>query len=177
MGINSQCYLPNDIQANDIIEAIAFLCGAKRIKMELSGGGFAASHDFDEVCDTPGKENKNHKIYVRPTHNIQYFTIEIAPTTCDGGHHTGDLFLYPQDAEGHPGRYCLYAGVSDFWKKIDRALVDMFGGEIDDNDCDSIDIDYKRRKPRKTNTPSDGEAWNEFQTAMLNLPKLFDFVK
>lgn len=177
MGANSKCYLPNDVNASDVVEAIAFLCGADRERWELSGlkGSFATSVNYKQVSIAPNKKySKKYAVQVQPTHDIGYHIIFIAPTTCDKSHHNGDLFTYSSDE--NPGYILLYGGVSDFWKQIDRALVDMFGGYVDDDDCDSVDVDYRKRKPRKSNHPSSGEAWQKYQDDMYNLPKLFEFV-
>ena len=180
MGINSKCYLPNDVRADDIVQAIAYLCGAERIKQYLrndSDGSWAAWMNRSEVTVEPNlhmlKKERGSKVFVEPTHDMQFFTIYIAPTDCDNIGHHGSLFLYPDHK--HPNRVLVYAGVSVFWNRIDRALVDMFGGEIDDNDCDSVDIDYRKRKPRKSNCPSDGQPWQKFQEDLYNLPVLFHF--
>lgn len=180
MGINSQAYLPNDIRADDIVQAIAYLCGAERIKYDhRDGGSWSAHWNFSEVSTAPNDQkagyDSGHKVFVRPTHDMQYFTIEIAPTDCDNMWHSGSLFMYPQS--GRPNRFCLYAGVNEFWYKIDRALVDLFGGEVDDNDCDSVDVDYQKRKPRKSNSPHDGRPWQKLQEDLMGLPTLFHFVE
>ena len=180
MGINSKAYLPNDINADDIVQAIAYLCGAERTKEELRGDGYRswyAGFNRKEVTTEPNLKNikleHGIRVFVEPTHSMQFFTIYIAPTNCDNTWHHGSLFLYPQS--DHPNRILLYAGVSEFWHKIDRALVDFFGGEVDDNDCDEVDVDYQKRKPRKNNYPNDGKPWQKFQEDMMNLPVLFQF--
>lgn len=175
MGSNSKCYLPNDVRPDDLVEAIAFLCGAKREIGTLQGGGVYASVNYAEVSTSPNKDPNGRKVFVTPTHAMGFYIIHIAPTTCDGIWHMGDLFMYPQADRAN--RFLLYAGVSEFWHEIERALVDFFGGEIDYNDCDSVDVDYKRRKPRKSNCPEDNEEWDAFQRGMLNLPTLFRFVE
>lgn len=172
MGINSKCYLPNDVRAEDIVTAIAFLCGVERISEPLGSGSLAAWTNRKEASDEPNK--KASHVFVMSTHNMQYYTVHVAPTSCDDEWHEGSLFLYP--SLEYPNRILLYAGVSRFWQEIDRALVDFFGGEIDDNDCDSVDVDYEKQKPRTSNCPNDGDEWDEFQQGLLDLPKLFEFV-
>ena len=173
MGINSNCYIPNDVRADDLVQAIAYLCGAERIRKSLTDGSFAAHVKRQEVSTEPNKPASLVKI--ESTHRMQYFEIVIEPTTCDNQRHLGSLFLFPSSE--HKNRMTLNGGVSKFWKEIGRALVDFFGGEVDDNDCDSVQVDYKKKKPRKSNCPDDGQDWGEFQNAMLNMPKLYDFVK
>lgn len=174
MSINSLCTLPNDTRADDVVKAIAFLCGAKRIRTDLSHGGAVATWaDRSEVQVEPDRQASH--VWVQHTHDMQYFIIHIAPTDCDGEWHQASLFLYPE--ENRPNRILVYAGVSKFWHNIDRALVDLFGGEVDDQDCDEVDVDYQKRKPRKTNCPSDGQPWQKFEDAMFDLPVLFHFVE
>lgn len=178
MSINSKCYLPSDVRANDVIEAVAFLCGAERERVQIGHHAdcIATWSNRHQVSkDIRENDTRKFKVYVLPTYDIQYVTIHIAPTNCDNEWHQGSLFLYPQ--ENHPNRIMLHAGVSEFWRQIDRALVVMFGGEVDDNDCDDVDIDYAAESPRSCNCPEDGEPWQEFQDAMYNLPTLFHFLK
>jgi hypothetical protein len=53
------------------------------------------------------------------------------------------------------------------------ALVDFFGGEVDFNDCDATDVDYKmRRKSNKKNCPEDGRSWDAFQKRLFALQPL-----
>jgi hypothetical protein len=56
-----------------------------------------------------------------------------------------------------------------FWIAVGKGLCKFFGGRIDYNDCDSTDWDRVYRRPRKNNSPGDGEEWNDFQQAMFDL--------
>ena len=173
MGCNSNTYLPNDVHAEDVVIAIAYLCGATRKYMSLGGGcGSYAWIDHAEVRTEPEKKAKY--VYITPTTNMQYFIIHIAPTDCDEQWHEGSLFLYPNYQ--HKNTICLYAGVSEFWQKIAIALIDLFGGYADFDDCDAKDVDYRKAKPRKCNCAGDGKDWQEIQDALLNLPVLFHFL-
>lgn len=50
------------------------------------------------------------------------------------------------------------------WIAVGRRLVDFFGGTIDYDDCDGVDIDYAA--PIAYRLAEDGEPWQAFQQAM-----------
>jgi hypothetical protein len=56
------------------------------------------------------------------------------------------------------------------WLAVGNRLIDFFGGSIDYQDCDEIDVDVK--KPWKgvaLNCPSDGKEWYAFQQRILDI--------
>lgn len=62
---------------------------------------------------------------------------------------------------------------TNFWVAIGKRLVQFFGGSIDYNDCDDVDVNFRRRNnPRHLNSPTDRDAWYKFQNRLLKLKPL-----
>jgi len=50
-----------------------------------------------------------------------------------------------------------------YWIAVAHRLVDFFGGTIDYQDCDTVDVDYRRgKKSNRYNCPEDGKPWHSF---------------
>ena len=57
-----------------------------------------------------------------------------------------------------------------FWLAVMHRVVDFFGGTIDYQDCDDIEVDYTvPAKSLQENSPSDGEEWYVFQNRILEI--------
>jgi len=79
------------------------------------------------------------------------------------------------------GKYCTYhfegdncitilADASPFWMAAAHRLADFFGGSIDHNDCDDIDVDYWiPAKSSDLNRPSDGAPWQLLQQRIYDI--------
>lgn len=67
----------------------------------------------------------------------------------------------------------LYCSSTSFWQAVGKRLVDFFGGSVDFNDCDDIDVDYSK-EPGSTdvNAPTSGEHWENFQKRILEVPRI-----
>lgn len=177
MSENSICLIPKDTDPEKVVLAIAYLCGAERIQRKNSQGdlGWSVAYDFDKVCLRPALSlSDEYQVCVVATIHMTFFEIYIAPTNWDRTWHNGSLFTFSTD---YPNFIMLHAGVSEFWSRIDRELVNMFGGKVDNNDCDLVDWDYVKRKPRRSNCPTNGKPWQDFQEDLFNLPRLFDFIE
>ena len=63
---------------------------------------------------------------------------------------------------------------TNFWVAIGKKLVDIFGGEVDYNDCDEWIRDYVNGNHGSIaeNRPSKGDEWYAFQNMLLNLKSL-----
>jgi hypothetical protein len=60
-----------------------------------------------------------------------------------------------------------------FWIAVGKRLVQFFGGEIDYQDCDEIDVDFARpSKSLKINDPQDDDEWDTFQRRLFRLKPL-----
>ena len=75
-----------------------------------------------------------------------------------------------------PGEFCLGYHLlmprsTALWLAIGNALINFFGGAIDYNDCDSVEIDNMVYCQYKNN-PTDGKAWDDHQHRMFNIRPL-----
>jgi len=175
MGSNSNTYLSSDVSAENVVKAIAIILGSPKWKESFRDGGWYTKVDRNYVHTSPNTEIPDtYHVGISSTHSMQYFEIQTSPTSFDGVNHFGGLFLLPELE--HPNHICIHAGVSPFWKEVGRLLVDMFGGYVDDDDCDTIDIDYASEKPRPSNRPTGDDEWHEFQQAFLELPVISGFM-
>ena len=100
--------------------------------------------------------------------NANFFLTEVTQQLTQGGMPEGQYVLY--HFESKHGRL-LCPPSTRFWKAIGLGLIKFFGGKIDLNDCDEIDVDKVARK-RYRNNPEDGEEWDRFQRRILNLKPL-----
>lgn len=152
MGVDTCIRLPADVRVHDVAECIGILAGLTPQKTPIGQGSYA--------CRVPGVE-------VKPSSIPTCCEINIRGKLIDGeGHH---YVLYHFEPDGlNPGRLIL-PRCTAFWICIARSLVKFFGGTVDYCDCDSVDVDFKRDRPRPRNNPSDGAEWYEFQDEMLAL--------
>jgi hypothetical protein len=66
--------------------------------------------------------------------------------------------------EGGPhGERLLMPHCCEEWQEIGRQLVTFFGGTVDYNDCDDVDVDFSRPNQFPNGMPDGGPAWNAFQ--------------
>jgi hypothetical protein len=58
-----------------------------------------------------------------------------------------------------------------FWICVGRRLVDAFGGTLDYNDCDAVDVDYRRDPPACLGA-TDGKPWQALQARIAATPPI-----
>jgi hypothetical protein len=156
MGISTHIFLPDDVRVRDVRTAIAFLAGAEKEKRFLDAGSrpnFWSAHLKDE----------NFVRFV-PTTEPSYVQLVFDGKQIDGETHMGHYFF-----ENERGGRLVSTGSNTFWHAIGVRLVQLFGGHIDFNDCDSGDYDYACPKPRETNSPDDGQPWQDLEQALFDL--------
>jgi hypothetical protein len=151
MGVDVKINLPDNVRIKDV----AYLIGiASGIKPEWE----VTSHDPDHSwLRVPGVE-------VKQTSSVEMAEISIRST----GHVLVDgedihyLFYHFESSRG--GR-SLGPRSTAYWIAIAHRLVDFFGGTIDYQDCDNVEVDYKRpRKASRYNCPEDGDDyWNFYK--------------
>lgn len=148
MGISTHIYLPENVRFDDVAKIVGVAVGLPvEYKKFISGnGGYAR---------VTGMTHKNSEY----------------SAGCGELIFNGRWAFYHFECER--GGRLLSCGGSDFWAAVGRRLVDFFGGYVDYNDCDSIEIDYSRRpKPRSINAPTDGEAWENFQRRIMKVKRI-----
>jgi hypothetical protein len=142
--------LPGNVRISDVATVIGVAVGFQPYRRHFSSSdGWSTEVDGIETKNTGDSS---------PEHCNIIFDRRYTP-----------FFFEPDQSEGR----LLMPTSTAFWCLVGQRLVDFFGGEVDYNDCDSVDIDYKRRRKSKAvNAPTSDEAWYQFQERMMAVPPL-----
>ena len=159
MGVNALIKFSYDTEIDDVADVIGILAGLKPHKMEI-GNGKAWAVRVD------GAKAKGH-VDIPQMADI----VVTAPK--------GTRLI-----DGEQGHYCtwhwrgdnckgwlLYPTSNAFWIAIGRRLVKFFGGSICYSDCDGK-VNYRAKRPRRRNNPSNGKEWQRFEQAMFDVKPL-----
>jgi hypothetical protein len=152
MGVNCDITLPGNVRVSDVAKVIGRLSGCEAKKTRFSqGGGW-----YTEV----------------KTVNVKPSTM---PECCHiyWQHNEDDravLYHFEWESSGNRG---LSPNATAWWIAAAKRLVDFFGGSVDFNDCDSIDVDYEK-EPNPLNGASDNEEWYQLQQAIFDVQPLTD---
>lgn len=150
MGVDTQIRLPCDVRVRDVGNVIGILAGLPSSKHSLGGESYS--------CRVEG-------VKVAPSSIAECCSLTFDGKMVDGALHHWVLYHFENE---HNGRLLL-PRACPFWICVARGLVNFFGGSVDYQDCDTVDTDYQKEKPRKQNNPSDGKPWHDFQDALLAL--------
>lgn len=148
MGVDCRVILPDRVRVRDVAEVIGILAGLNR--------SWDSTKSWIEV----------EGVKVETTSVPEMVSIILRGSLIDEQSDHSANFHF----EGNPGRL-LFPRSTAFWIAVSKGLIDFFGGELDYNDSDSIDIDYK--VPAKPNiAPEKGKDWYDFQEALYNIKPL-----
>jgi len=167
MGVDTNIYLPIDVDIEDIGRVMSILMGNKPKlgkgydnSFSCCVGGFKFEHTntphMTMILFTP---EGGKFIDGQDTHYCHFFY-------CNREEQTGEI------------TNCLYPRSNPFWCALGKRLVQFFGGKVQFNDCGSAKgknvYRSKRHCPvdRRGLTPHDGKKWNEYQKAMSELKPL-----
>jgi hypothetical protein len=170
MSQDCHIYLPQDTRFDDICDVIGILLGQKKELCSLDKDGVychvkEVKKDYDYKNSRPTSLNDTKEnIFVLPTFSPEYWVIYIKNNRIDKVWHQGNFHFETED-----NMKLLSGGSTEFWIKIGKALVEFFGGYVDYNDCDEVEKDFIKDKPRIKNNPNDGEEWNNFEREKFNL--------
>ncbi len=149
MGINCTIRLPDNVRADDVATVIGVAVGCKATYEKFSTGGSDGGS-----TNVPGV-----KVTTTSVPSMAYIIFD--------RRHCNYFF------ENESGGRLVHCGDAPLWQAVGRRLVDFFGGQVDYNDCDDTDVDYKKRpKSRAVNAPTDGEDWENFQQRLLVVPRI-----
>ena len=153
MGVNSNIYLDAGVRVRDVADVIGILAGLKPYKSNFSS--------------TDGWFTKVDGVKVRSCeYSADMCEIVIKGRLVDGEEVHSVSYFFEHDN----GKYrFLYPKATPFWIAIGKGLCKFFGGKIDYADCDEGGINASWKKPRKSNSPSDGRPWYAFEQAKLDL--------
>lgn len=151
MGCDSHLYLPPTTRMDDFAEVLGILLGAKAERRAIAGSDGV----FVDVKDAP---TFGH------SHTPTMAVLSI------GG------FWHWECHSPIAGARLFSCRTAEPRRPVLEALADIFGGMLDFNDCDSIDVDYMgtlRDKPYRPDA-SNGQAWDDWQTFKLSLGAVAD---
>ena len=146
MSIDINVYLPQDTRIRDVAEVVGILAGLEAKRQPIDDKGSWA-------CKVEGVITKGNADIP------EMATIQIPGLQAHLYYHF----------EGEHGLTLSIGGQSLHWQAIAREVANFFGGMVDLNDSDSIDIDFACHKPRARNNPSDGQEWQDFEQAKFDL--------
>jgi len=158
MGVNCKIMLPNNVTLSDVAKLLAMLSGQQPRKESLQGGSWSIrvdticyrTHNFSPTCVDIE--------WIQPDRGIDTHYLE-------GGLRSVMFHLEPD----HGSHRLMIPPSTAWWLAVGKRLVDFFGGELDYNDCDIPDVDYrKRKKSNQENSPENNPEWEVFQTRMYN---------
>lgn len=158
MGVDMRVKLPGNVQVNKVAKVMGAYAGCTPVKRFFpndSKGGWCA-----EVRDV--------KVTTTTVPEMAQITIDCPMIDGQVSH----FCFYHFEPECGVGRLMLPRSTA-FWIALMTKVVDFFGGELDYQDCDDVDVNYS--VPAKTleeNSPSDGEAWYDFQNRILAIKPL-----
>lgn len=156
MGVDCRILLPPDARIRDVADVIGILAGLNPEWDDsipsVSVPGATAKPSSLAECAEITIVSKNGEFLV------------------DG--ETSHWLLFHWEPSEESGMHLLMPHSTAFWIALGKKLVSFFGGSIDYNDCDSKDVDYRAKKPRRRNNPTVGKPWDDFQKAMFNIKPL-----
>lgn len=154
MGVDVRVTLAPGARLSDVADVAGIAAGLPWHSVHLpSGNGWYVRVDGASV-----------KGYVEiPT----MAEINLAGPMVDGQVAHSASYHFEWDQGEVPGCTGLMSRANPLWIAVGRRLVDFFGGAIDYQDCDGVDVDYAA--PVAHRAAEDGEAWQLHQIAMASV--------
>jgi len=138
MSVDSKITLPGNVRVGDVAAVISCLYGNEKIFQN----GFVKVHGYN----------------IHTTTVPEMVMIEVSPPN------GGDKDVYCYFFEYGGGQRLIMGRSRPKTIEVFKALADFFGGKIDFDDCDDIDLDYSvEPKPDSLNCPNDGDEWTDLQ--------------
>jgi hypothetical protein len=149
MGTDCKITFPGDVRADDAAKVIGILLGCEKHWTE-SGNARWVDVDNAKVGHTSMPK--------------------CAEITAEGPMGTVRALWHFEFGEG-ASRGMLPTS-RPTWIAIARRMVEFFGGKVDYQDTDAVEVNYSAKKPRKVNNPSDDKAWDDFHNELWQLKPL-----
>lgn len=145
MGANCKITIPAHVRIHDFAIVFGGLSGC-----EITVGEFTNGERLCRSAEITG---------------IRYRIYDDMPTcpTIKLPNDRHALYHFEFDDDGNHG---ITPRSTPFAIALGLALVDFFGGSVDFNDCDDVDVDYQR-DPVPTYREQDGDSWQTFQDRMI----------
>ena len=159
MSVACDIYLPNDVRLRDVANVMGILAGLPKEKVFLREGATF----YVKVPGVIAKSTTIPEMAEITLETLNDFTL-----IDDSKNHFCGFHYENEDA-----KYVLLITASTpFWIAIGIGLCKFFGGKIDCDDCDNIDINHTFKKPRPHNNPNDGKTYLKFQKQIWKLKSL-----
>jgi len=154
MSVDSKLYLPPTTRLKDFEQVLGILLGAKAEQYKIDGSDGV----FVRVGDAP-----------------KFTGSKAVPEVlvCS----IGGFWHWEADDAPFPGARQFSCGMNPHRRGVLVALADIFGGMLDFNDCDSVDVDHLGTLYTKPYHPdaSDGDDWDRWQRFKLALQPVSTF--
>lgn len=158
MGVNTLIYIPNDVWLIDLSEVIGILLGIKPEKSQLTKDAWSVKVKGVSVS---GSANVAECAWIKIKQSKKLIT----------GNEAISLF-YHYECSNDPNYRLIMPRSRPAWIALGLRLIQFFGGLIDFDDSDDIEIDRGYFKPRGRNNPEDGKEWQDYQEAIFNIKPL-----
>ena len=161
MGVDANLYLPGNVRVRTLTDVVARLLDAPTEKKDLD----SKSHPGAWYAHTPEDvvifESLSVPSMIDVT--IKYIDPKITGQKAFGfGYH----FEFGGNDNGACRGLILRSHACNI--VLLKRLADFFGGFVDFQDCDSVDIDYSVKfKKDKLNCPQDGDEWQDLQERIM----------
>lgn len=167
MGCDTRIFLPIDVRIENVSTVMGILAGLKPKKRQIS------ENNTITVCEGVKIEHCG----VGSLAACANIFLDHPYTNLIDGELSHYVMYFFEGSDDDPNCRMMCPPSTDFWISVGRGLCKFFGGKIDYNDCDSIDIDESFPKPRHSNRPDDAE-WQQFHDAIYDLkPVSLDWKK
>jgi hypothetical protein len=175
MGVDCNIRLPLDVPIDEVGEVVAALAGVSFKVDEFSAGG------SDQRTLRVARFDKNNLEYVPSKYSPGMFDIILKNKKglADGEDtHTVYFFHCSHDCLDGKVYNVMSPHSTPFWCAMGKRLVEFFGGVVVFSDCDSEKGKNVYRRKRSCpvdkwgRIPSDGKVWQEYQDAIINMPKV-----
>jgi hypothetical protein len=159
MGVGTYAILPEHVRLTDVADVVAIRAGLPFERQAFESG--------------EGTTVWVHGVNVRGHAEVPAMaTIELRGPMVDGEHAHTCTFHFENDY-GAGGRLLVSQAATPFWQAVLRGVVDVFGGTVDYEDTDNIQVDYG--SPGLYNVlwnANDGDAWEAKMDAVAAVKPL-----
>jgi hypothetical protein len=165
VGVDCRVVLPHRARLDDVVKVMGCLAGLPTQWTESSGVRW---------LDVTGGRAKS---YAPDWHLTSCAEIVLDPVAVGDATIVRCMFHFDLALGGRNGLRYEHSGrgigprSTPFWLAIGKGLVDFFGGVMDYQDCDDIDVDYQQPE-REDIQAFDGEPWRLFQERIANVAAL-----
>jgi hypothetical protein len=164
MGVDTRLTLPPAAEISDVAKAIALLLGKTKAWVSINHSN-RTQHGLAEPTEHGWVETEGITYSVN-NHQPNCATMNIAEIPELYG--DGWLFFYHFEF-GNGGNRGMLGGSRAVRIALHRRIVDIFGGTVDYQDCDSKDVDYNRKSPAWLGKSNDDKAFHAKQLALWNI--------